>query len=232
LSDTVRVSYHRCSIMKKDSDQKFVKPIRILIAEDHEIVREGIAAILNTQTDMIVVAQATNGQEAVRAFNRERPDIALLDLMMPEMSGVEATVAIKRKFPNARIVVLTTYDGDEDIYRALQAGARAYLLKDTSRNDIFETIRAVHRGERRIPAEIAARLAERVAGSELTKRELDVLKQIVKGKSNKEIASVLNITEGTVKYYVNVILSKMGVSDRTEAATTALKRGLVHPDCY
>ena len=205
-------------------------PIRILIAEDHEVVREGVAAILDQEQDMLVVAQAANGQEAVRAFSSERPDIALLDLLMPGLNGVEATAAIRKNFPSARIIVLTTYDGNEDIYRALQAGARAYLLKATSRKDLLETIRAVHLGQLRIPAEVAARLAERIPVSELTKRELDVLRLIVKGKSNKEIANVLGITEGTVKYYVNIILSKMGVSDRTEAATSALKRGIVHQD--
>lgn len=205
-------------------------PIRILIAEDHEVVREGLAAILDQEQDMLVVAQAANGQEAVQAFSDKRPDIALLDLLMPGVNGVEATVAIRKNFPSARIIVLTTFDGNEDIYRALQAGARAYLLKDTSRKDLLETIRAVHSGQRRIPAEVAARLAERVPVFELTKRELDVLRLIVKGKSNKEIAAVLSITEGTVKYYVNIILSKMGVSDRTGAATSALKRGIVHQD--
>lgn len=209
---------------------KMDNPIRILIAEDHEVVREGLAAILDQEQDMLVVAQAANGQEAVQAFSDKRPDIALLDLLMPGVNGVEATVAIRKNFPSARIIVLTTFDGNEDIYRALQAGARAYLLKDTSRKDLLETIRAVHSGQRRIPAEVAARLAERVPVFELTKRELDVLRLIVKGKSNKEIAAVLSITEGTVKYYVNIILSKMGVSDRTGAATSALKRGIVHQD--
>jgi len=204
--------------------------IRILIAEDHEVVREGLAALVNMQSDMVVVAKPANGKEAVEAFNQERPDILLVDLLMPVMNGVEAILAIKKKFSDARIIVLTTYDGDEDIYRALQAGARAYLLKDTSRNNLFETIRAVHRGERRIPEAIAVRLAERVSGSELTRRELDVLKQIVKGRSNKEIANTLSLTEGAVKSYVNIILSKMRVSDRTEAATTAIKRGLIHLD--
>ena len=213
---------------KRAADKK--NPIRILIADDHEVVREGLAAILDMQQDMLVVAQSANGQEAARAFRKERPDIALLDLLMPIMSGVEATAGILKDFPKARIIVLTTFGGDEDIYRALQAGARAYLLKDISSKELVETIRAVHQGQRRIPAEIASRLAERLPASELTKREMDVLKQIVKGKSNKEIAGVLNITEGTVKYYVNVILSKMNVGDRTEAATTALKRGLVHLD--
>jgi len=209
---------------------KMDRPIRILIAEDHEVVREGLAAILNMQQDMTVVAHAANGQEAIQAYKKERPDVALLDLLMPGVSGVDAIIGIRKDFPKAHIIVLTTFDGDEDIYRALRAGARAYLLKETSRNDLLETIRAVHRGEHRIPADVAARLAERLPASELTKRELDVLQQIVKGKSNKEIADALGITEGTVKYYVNIILSKMGVSDRTEAATTALKRGLVHLD--
>ena len=217
-------------IMKRMSGTNGNQKIRILIAEDHEVVREGLAALVNMQSDMVVVAKPANGKEAVEAFNQERPDILLVDLLMPVMNGVEAILAIKKKFSDARIIVLTTYDGDEDIYRALQAGARAYLLKDTSRNNLFETIRAVHRGERRIPEAIAVRLAERVSGSELTRRELDVLKQIVKGRSNKEIANTLSLTEGAVKSYVNIILSKMRVSDRTEAATTAIKRGLIHLD--
>ena len=205
-------------------------PIRILIAEDHEVVREGLVAILSMQQEMIVVAEAANGEEAIRAFRKERPDIAILDLRMPGVSGVEAIAAIRKDFPNARIIVLTTYAGDEDIFRALQAGARAYLLKDTSRKELVDTIRAVYQGQRRVPPEIAARLADRIPLSELTERELDVLKLIVKGESNKEIAVRLDITEGTVKYYVNIILSKLGVRDRTEAATTALKRGILHLD--
>jgi DNA-binding NarL/FixJ family response regulator len=207
---------------------KIQKPIRILIADDHEVVRDGLAAILNMEEDMLVVAQAANGESAVQSFRKERPDVALLDLVMPVMSGVDATAAIRKDFPDARIVVLTTFSGDEDIYRALHAGARAYLLKDTSTKELVETIRAVHEGKRHIPPEVAARLAERIPRFELTQRELDILKLIVKGKSNKEIADTLSITEGTVKYYVNIILAKMGVGDRTEAATTAIKRGIVH----
>jgi two-component system NarL family response regulator len=201
--------------------------IRILIADDHPVVREGLAAMITRQTDMTVVAEATHGQEAVERFHQQQPDVVLMDLRMPEMDGMEALVAIREQTPEARIIVLTTYDTDEDIYRALRAGARAYLLKDTPREALIETIRAVHAGHMRVPAEVAAKLAERVSSEALTGRELDVLHLIVAGKSNREIATQLFISEGTVKTHVNHLLMKLGVSDRTQAATTALKRGLV-----
>jgi two-component system NarL family response regulator len=201
--------------------------IRILIADDHPVVREGLAAMITRQTDMTVVAEATHGQEAVERFHHQQPDVVLMDLRMPEMDGMEALVAIREQTPEARIIVLTTYDTDEDIYRALRAGARAYLLKDTPREALIETIRAVHAGHMRVPAEVAAKLAERVSSEALTGRELDVLHLIVAGKSNREIATQLFISEGTVKTHVNHLLMKLGVSDRTQAATTALKRGLV-----
>ncbi|MER3428948.1 MAG: DNA-binding response regulator [Pyrinomonas sp.] len=204
------------------------KPIRILVADDHFVVRMGLAALINTQPDMTVVAEATNGKEAVELFRRHRPDIALLDLRMPEMNGIEAIAAIRNEFPDARLVVLSSYDGDEDIYRALQAGARGYLLKNMLREGVLETIRTVHAGLRRIPEDIAARLAERMSRDPLTPREIEVLELIVRGKSNKEIAYALKITEGTVKIHVNNILNKLGVADRTQAAIFALKHGLVH----
>lgn len=204
------------------------KPIRILIADDHFVVRMGLAALINTQPDMTVVAEATDGQQAVKLFRQHRPDIALLDLRMPEMNGIEAIVAIRSEFPDARLIVLSSYDGDEDIYRALQAGARGYLLKNMLREGVLETIRTVHAGLRRIPEEVAARLAERMSRDPLTAREMEVLELIVRGKSNKEIAHALKITEGTVKIHVNNILNKLGVTDRTQAAIFALKHGLVH----
>lgn len=204
------------------------KPIRILIADDHFVVRMGLAAVIHTQSDMTVVAEATTGSQAVEFFRQHRPDITLMDLRMPEMDGIEAITTIRREFPEGRFIVLTTYDGDEDIYRALQAGARAYLLKDMMRDGLIEAIRAVHAGQRRIPAEVANRLAERMNRTELTARELEVLRLIVEGKSNKEIAAKLFIAEGTVKIHINNILSKLGVSDRTQAATFALQRGIVH----
>jgi DNA-binding NarL/FixJ family response regulator len=203
-------------------------PIRILIADDHFVVRMGLSTLINIQDDMSVVAEAANGKQAVEMFRALRPDVTLMDLRMPEMTGVEAIIAIRAQEPDARIIVLTTYDGDEDIYRAFQAGARAYLLKDMHHDDLLGALRAVHQGQRFIPPAIANRLAERIPRSELTTRELEVLKLIVKGMSNREIAATLFITEGTVKIHVNNLLGKLGVSDRTKAATTALQRGIVH----
>jgi DNA-binding NarL/FixJ family response regulator len=204
--------------------------IRILVADDNFLVRLGLGAVLNAQSGMTVVAEAGNGRQAVELFRQHTPDIVLMDLRMPLMTGVEATKAIRSEYPGARIIVLTTYDGDEDIYRALQAGARAYLLKDVLREDLLAAIRAVHAGQRHIPPAVAARLAERLPLSDLTARELEVLKLIVKGMSNSEIGAALTISTGTVKIHVNNILSKLGVSDRTQAATTALQRGIVHLD--
>jgi two-component system, NarL family, response regulator len=205
--------------------------IRVLIADDHPVVREGVAAMIERRPDMTVVGEAATGREAVAAYRAAQPDVVLMDLRMPDMTGVEAIGAIRGEFPGARIIVLTTYDGDEDIYRGLQAGARAYLLKDAPRDDLLDAIRAVHAGQSRIPPAVAARLAERVlAGPELTARELEVLQGIVAGRSNKEIGAALGISEGTVKAHVNNILGKLGVNDRTQAVTTALQRGIVHLD--
>jgi two-component system, NarL family, response regulator len=205
-------------------------PIRILIADDHFVVRMGLSTLIDTQDDMTIVGEAANGKQAVEMFRALRPDVTLMDLRMPEMDGVEAIIAIRAQEPDARIIVLTTYDGDEDIYRAFHAGARAYLLKDMHHDDLLGALRAVHQGQRFIPPAIANRLAERIPRSELTTRELEVLKLIVKGMSNREIAATLFITEGTVKIHVNNLLGKLGVSDRTKAATTALQRGIVHLD--
>ena len=202
--------------------------IRILVADDNFLVRLGLGAVLNAQSGMTVIAEAGNGRQAVELFRQHTPDIVLMDLRMPLMTGVEATRAIRSEYPGARIIVLTTYDGDEDIYRALQAGARAYLLKDVLREDLLAAIKAVHAGQRHIPPAVAARLAERLPLSDLTARELEVLTLIVKGMSNSEIGAALTISTGTVKIHVNNILSKLGVSDRTQAATTALQRGIVH----
>lgn len=202
--------------------------IGVLIADDHFVVRMGLSALIGTQPDMRVVGEASDGRQAVALFREQHPEVTLMDLRMPEMGGVEAITRIRSEFPDARIVVLTTYDGDEDIYRAFQAGARAYLLKDMHRDELLEAIRAVHRGQRFVPAAIASRLAERMPRSELTPREMEVLKLIVKGMTNKEIAAALDITEGTVKIHINNVLSKLGVSDRTKAATTALQRGIIH----
>ena len=206
------------------------KPIRILLADDHFVVRMGLAAVINTQPDMCVVAEASDGQQALELFRSHQPDVTLMDLRMPRMDGVEAITAIRKEFPNGRFIVLTTYDGNEDIYRALQAGARAYLLKDMLGDTLLEAIRAVHAGQRRIPPNIADRLAERMFREELSAREMQVLKLIVKGKSNKEIASALGVVEGTVKIHINNILGKLGVSDRTQATTFALQNGIIHLD--
>ena len=204
------------------------KKIRILVVDDQAVVRQGFVALVNLVPDMLVIAEATNGKQAIEQFRIHQPDITLMDLRMPVMSGVEAISAIRREFPQARIIVLTTFDGDEDIYRSLQAGAQGYLLKDMFFNELEEAVRKVHAGLRRIPNVVADRLAERMGSSDLTGRELEVLEQIVKGKSNKEIASALRISEATVKSHINNLLSKLGVTDRTQPATTALQRGLVH----
>jgi DNA-binding NarL/FixJ family response regulator len=199
-----------------------------MVVEDHHIVRQGLVALLNTVPDMTVVAEASDGKDALDLFRQHQPDVTLMDLRLPNMSGVEAVTEIRKQFASARIIVLTTFDGDEDIYRALQAGARGYLLKGMFGDELMDAIRAVHAGKSRIPAVIAERLALRMGGSPLTTRELDVLKLIVSGKSNKEIGAELTISEATVKTHINSILSKLSVTDRTQAATTALQRGLVH----
>ncbi|MGA8028968.1 MAG: response regulator transcription factor [Bryobacteraceae bacterium] len=202
--------------------------IRVMVVEDHHIVRQGLIALLNTVPDMTVIAEAADGKQALDIFRRHRPDVTLMDLRLPGVGGVEAVTQIREEFPAARIIVLTTFDGDEDIYRALQAGAKGYLLKGMSGDELMDAIRTVHAGKSRIPPIVAERLAERMGGPALTARELEVLKQIVLGKSNKEIAGVLGISEATVKTHMNSILSKLGVSDRTQAATTAIQRGIVH----
>jgi DNA-binding NarL/FixJ family response regulator len=203
-------------------------PIKIMVIDDQAVVRQGFVALINTVPDMAVVAEGTNGKQAIDLYRLHRPDVTLMDLRMPELGGVEAILAIRKEFPDARVIVLTTYDGDEDIYRSLQAGAQGYLLKDMFFEELEDAIRKVRAGSRRIPAQVAERLAERMGSSDLTGREIEVLEQIVAGHSNKAIANWLNISEATVKSHINSILSKLGVSDRTQAATTALQRGLVH----
>ena len=205
-------------------------PIRLLIADDHLVVRVGLRSMLDTQPGMVVVAEAANGREAIELFREHKPDVTLMDLRMPIMGGVEATIAIREEFPDARVIVLTTYDGDENIYRALRAGAMAYLLKDIPRGEFLDDVRAVYSGQYCIPPAVAARLAQRLPYSELSSREMEVLKLIVEGLSNKEIGSALTISESTVKNHVNSILAKLRVSDRTHAATMALRRGIVTVD--
>lgn len=201
--------------------------IRILTVDDHQLLREGIAAVLESQEDMTLVAQASNGREAVESFRRLRPDVTLMDLRMPDMSGIEAITKIRGEFPDARIVVLTTYGGDAQAAAALKAGAAGYLLKNLVRKELLETIRAVHSGKRRVPPEIATEIAEHVADDALTGRELDVLRRVAAGKSNKLIAAELDISEGTVKTHMKSILPKLDASDRTHAVMIALKRGIL-----
>jgi DNA-binding NarL/FixJ family response regulator len=202
--------------------------IRIMVIDDQAVVRQGFVSLIKTVPDMEIVGEGSNGEEAVDLYRRLRPDITLMDLRMPVLSGAEAIRQIRGEFPAARIIVLTTFDGDEDIYRAVQAGAQGYLLKDMFFEELEAAIRKVHAGARLIPGSVAERLAARMSSSELTGRELEVLRHIVDGKSNKEIGNTLNISEATVKSHINNILSKLGVSDRTQAATTALQRGIVH----
>lgn len=200
--------------------------IRVLIADDHAIVRQGLVSLLQQEPDLSVVAQAGNGQEAVTLFSQHQPDVVLMDLQMPQMDGVAAITAICAEFVNPQIVVLTTYDGDENIYRGLQAGAKGYLLKDTDPNELFAAIRQVFAGQKYIPSTVGAKLAERMGNSQLSDRELQVLCLIVAGKNNQEIGETLHISKSTVKFHVNNILSKLNVKDRTQAALVALKRGI------
>lgn len=201
--------------------------LRILIADDHPVVREGLAAIAEQQEDMQVVGAACNGREAVELFCALQPDVTLMDLRMPQMDGVGAITAIRARSGCARILVLSTYDGDEDIYRGLHAGAKGYLLKDTGRERLLEAIRAVHAGQTFIPSELASKLVARMNGPVLSAREQQVLEQMAQGHSNAEIGRALFITEATVKTHVNNILNKLEVHDRTQAVTTALRRGIV-----
>jgi len=201
-------------------------PIRLLVAEDHDILRQGLCAVLERDARFSVVATAANGVEAVEAFQRTRPDLAIMDLRMPLMEGPEAIRAIRADFPDARVVVLTVYDGDVDIARALSAGAAAYVLKGMPSDELFEAIIAVHEGRQYIPPQIT-QVLDSAGRADLTRREMDVLRLIVSGHSNKEIATELNTTEGTIKSYVNGLLGKLGVRDRTQAATAAIRRGLV-----
>jgi DNA-binding NarL/FixJ family response regulator len=201
--------------------------IRILVVDDHSLVREGIATFIASQPDMRLVAEASNGREAVHQFREHRPDVTLMDLQMPEMNGLDAIVAIRNEFSEARIIVLTTYRGDVQVLRALKAGARGYLLKGLLRKELLEAIRAVHAGAKRIPPEIASQLAEHAVDDTLTLREVDVLRLLAGGNANKLIADQLSITEDTVKGHVKNLLSKLGASDRTHAVTIALKRGII-----
>jgi DNA-binding NarL/FixJ family response regulator len=203
------------------------KTIRIALVDDHPILRQGIAALISDQPDLQLVGQASNGLEAIEQFRLHRPDVMLMDLQMPGMNGIDAMSAIRGEFPDARFVVLTTYTGDVQIVRALKAGARAYLLKSLLHRELLETIRSVHAGNKRIPPEIAAELADHAADDQLTAREIEVLRLIASGNANKIVADHLSITEETVKAHVKSILSKLDANDRTHAVTIALKRGII-----
>jgi DNA-binding NarL/FixJ family response regulator len=201
--------------------------IRVLAVDDHALLRDGIAALIGNQLDMELVGEASNGREAVELFRQHQPDVTLMDLQMPEMGGIDALSAIRGEFPEARIIVLTTYAGDVQVFRALKAGARAFLLKGLLRKELLETIRAVHAGQKRLPPEIAAEIAEHATDDSLTPREIDVLRLIAAGNANKEIAAQLSLTEETVKGHVKNILAKLDANDRTHAVTIGLKRGII-----
>lgn len=203
------------------------KTIRLLVADDHPIVRQGLVAILNAQPDMHVIAEANNGKEVIEQFRLHQPDVAILDLQMPEVGGVEAITTIRAEFPNAAIIMFSIYETDEDIYQGLRAGAKAYLLKDTPCPEILEVIRAVSEGQRYVPADIGTKLAARMERPNLSDREFEVLSLMAKGKNNKTIASELNITENTVKFHVTNVMIKLGASDRTHAVVNALRQGII-----
>jgi DNA-binding NarL/FixJ family response regulator len=203
------------------------KKIRVITVDDHPLLREGIAAVMNGEDDIELVAEATNGQEGIELFRAHRPDVTLMDLQMPGMNGIDAIAAIRGEFPNARFIVLTTYQGDVQALRALKAGASGYLLKNMLRKELLDTIRKVHAGRRCIPPEIAAELADHVTDDALSDREIEVLRRVATGHSNKVIAAQLNVSEATVKGHMKSILSKLGANDRTHAVTIAMKRGFI-----
>lgn len=202
--------------------------IRILVAEDHLVARVGVSAIINRQPDMLVVAEANNGRQALERYRKHLPDVTLLDLRMPLMSGVEAAIAIRKEFPDARLIALTSYGGDEDIRRALAAGVQAYLTKEVLRNELLQTIRRVHTGGTYLPPPLAAALEAQRDSPTLSRREIEVLELVARGLSNKQIAYTLDINETTAKNHVQHILQKLGAQDRTQAATAAIQRGIIH----
>jgi two-component system NarL family response regulator len=226
--DTTKAGKSKSTARPSSSKSAPKKPrIRVLIVDDHSVVREGLVSLIARKADMTVVGEAANGREAVELWKEQRPDVTLLDLRMPELDGVGVIKEIRGEDEKARFVVLTTFDGDEDIYRAIQAGAKGYLLKDVPRDALMDCIRRVHSGETCVPVHLAMKLADRVSGETLSGREIDVLKLMALGKSNKEIGSALFISEGTVKSHVKGIFAKLNVISRTEAVANATRRGLI-----
>jgi DNA-binding NarL/FixJ family response regulator len=207
---------------------KKVSPIRIMLVDDHPAFRKGMAALIESEPGLEVVAQTGDGSEALELYRQKKPDVVLMDLRLPGIGGVEATMAIRKEFPDARVVVLTTFDTDEDIYRAMQSGAKSYLLKDTPEDELAATIRAVHAGEQPLPPKMAKRLADRQQRADLSERELQVLQQLIKGRSNKEISASLFLSEDTIKAHLKTLFAKLKVQDRTEAAISAIRQGIVH----
>jgi DNA-binding NarL/FixJ family response regulator len=217
-------------MMREERAPATAAPIRVLVADDHPVVRNGLAGVIAQQPELALVAEAANGRQALERFREHRPDVVLMDLRMPEMDGVAAIEAIRAEFPGARILALTTYEGDVDIHRALEAGARGYLIKDMLLTEVLSAIRAVHRGDRVIPTAVAAKLAEFTPRTDLSAREVEVLQLVARGLSNRDVAGVIGRTDETVKVHLKNIFAKLGVADRTEAVTLAYSRGILHLD--